>query len=89
MPYILYAVTEGVLHIGVSASVFMTISITTERFAAVCSPHTYQVSIYKFSLEVCLYSINVKTADPIGPKFCVGPHVAPWERLGMIKILKI
>ena len=29
-------------------------------------------SIYKFGLSVCLYPINVKTAEPIGPKFCVG-----------------
>ena len=26
-------------------------------------------------LFVCLYPINVKTAEPIGPKFCVGHHV--------------
>ena len=26
-------------------------------------------SIYKFGLSVCLYPINVKTAEPIGPKF--------------------
>jgi hypothetical protein len=31
-----------------------------------------------------LYPINVKTAEPIGPKFCVGPHV-----IRMIKISKI
>ena len=28
-------------------------------------------------LFVCLYPINVKTAEPIGPKFFVGPHGAP------------
>ena len=28
-------------------------------------------------LFVCLYPLNVKTAEPIGPKFCVGPHVTP------------
>ena len=28
-------------------------------------------------LSVCLYPINVKTAEPIGPKFFVGPHGAP------------
>ena len=28
-------------------------------------------------LFVCLYPINVKTAEPIGPKFFVGPHVTP------------
>ena len=26
-------------------------------------------------LSVCLYPINVKTAEPIGPKFFVGHHV--------------
>ena len=28
-------------------------------------------------LSVCFYPINVKTAEPIGTKFCVGPHVVP------------
>ena len=28
-------------------------------------------------LFVCLYPINVKTAEPIGPKFVVGPQGAP------------
>ena len=27
------------------------------------------------SLSVFLYPMNVKTAEPIGPEFCVGPHV--------------
>ena len=26
---------------------------------------------------VCLCQTNVKTAEPIGPKFCVGPHMTP------------
>ena len=42
-------------------------------------------SIYQFGLSVwvsvclfvCLYPINVKTAEPIGPKFFVGHHVIP------------
>ena len=29
------------------------------------------------SLFVCLYPINVKTAEPIGPIFCVEPHITP------------
>ena len=33
---------------------------------------SYDLSIYKFGLSVCLYPINVKTAKPIGPKFFVG-----------------
>ena len=28
-------------------------------------------------MSVCLYPINVKTAEPIRSKFCVGPQVAP------------
>ena len=28
-------------------------------------------------LFVCLYPINVKTTEPIGPKFVVGPRVIP------------
>ena len=34
---------------------------------------------------VCFYPINVKTAELIGAKFCVGPHR---EGLWMIKISK-
>ena len=37
------------------------------------------ISIYKFGLSgclfVCLYPINVKTAEPIGPNFFVGHYV--------------
>ena len=28
-------------------------------------------------MSVCLYQINVKTAEPIGPKFCVEPCITP------------
>ena len=68
------------------------------------------LSIYKFGLSVCLfvclfvclYPINVKTAEPIGPKFFVGHHVIPgkvygWKnfqkfasiKIRFLKILKI
>ena len=48
-------------------------------------PAWCKLSIYKFGLSVCLfvclfvclYPKNVKTAEPIGPKFCVGHHVTP------------
>lgn len=43
VPYTLYAISEGICHVGTTASVFMTVSITAERLAAVCHPHTYQV----------------------------------------------
>ena len=28
-------------------------------------------------LSVCLYPMNIKTAEPIGSKFFVGPRVTP------------
>ena len=32
------------------------------------------------SLSACfLYPINIKLAEPIRPKFGVGPHAAPWK----------
>ena len=45
-------------------------------------------------LFVCLYPINVKTAEPIRPKFCVEPHVAPgkvyeWLKLQIFVSIKI
>ena len=40
-------------------------------------------------LLACLYPINDKTAEPIGPKFSVGPHMTPVENFVFRKILKI
>ena len=42
------------------------------------------ICIYSFSvcLGVCLWSINVNTAEPIGPKFCTGPHMTPGKVYG-------
>ena len=36
-----------------------------------------QTLLYEYfaCLSVCLYSINVKTAEPIGPNFHGGPHI--------------
>ena len=34
--------TDCLCHISTTASVFMTLSLTVERFYAVCSPHSYQ-----------------------------------------------
>ena len=51
-------------------------------------------SIYILCLSVCLYPINVKTAVPIGPKFCVEPHVTPgnvyeWSKFKSYASIKI
>ena len=35
-----------------------------------------RISIYKFGLSVCLYPINVETAEPIGPTFSAGHHMS-------------
>ena len=57
--------------------------------------------IYKFSLSVwvfffllwclfvCLYPINVKTAEPMGPKFFVGHHVTPGKVYKRSKLKKL
>ena len=37
--------------------------------------------LYTF-LSVCFYSVNVKTAEPIGAKFCVGHHVTTGKVYG-------
>ena len=39
-------------------------------------------------LSVCLYPINVKTAEPIGPTFCVGAYMTT-EKVYEIWMLKI
>ena len=36
---------------------------------------SYNLHINLACLSVCLYPINVKTADPIVPKFFMGHHV--------------
>ena len=41
---------QGLCHVATSASIFLTVSITAERLAAVCFPHNYQV---RYSL--CLF----------------------------------
>ena len=54
------------------------------------STHSLLQSIYKFGLSVCLsvcpsvclYPINVETAEPIGPKFFVGSRVTPGKVYG-------
>ena len=63
-----------------------------------CFTHTFSAflrkmqSIYKFGLSVCLsvcfYPINVKTAEPIGPKFFVGHHVILGKVYGWLNFQK-
>ena len=35
------------------------------------------IYIYTLLVSVCLCPIYAKTSEPIGPKFCVGPHMTP------------
>ena len=44
--------------------------------------------LYTF-LSVCFYSEDVKTAEPIGAKFCVGPHIIPGKVYGCFELKKI
>ena len=43
------------------------------------------IYLYFACLGVCVYPINLKTVEPNGPKFCVGPHMAPGKVYGWSK----
>ena len=71
----------------------------SKKFPLIWLHHT-NLYINLACLSVCLYPINVKTAEPIGPKFVVGPRVTPctvwWNlknlplnKIRFLKILKI
>ena len=47
------------------------------------------LSSYRLYLSVCLKPINVKTAEPIGQKFYVGPHMAQGKIYGCSDLFKI
>ena len=47
------------------------------------------IYIYFACRSVSLYPINVKTAEPIGPKFCVWPHMTPVKFCGCSESQKI
>ena len=72
---------------------FGNLPIQTEKSAKFKS-----LSIYNFGLSVCLfvclYPINVKTAEPIGPKFFVGHLGTPrkvyeWPKFQIFVSIKI
>ena len=44
--------------------------------------HDHHLYINLACLFVCLYPINVKTIEPIGPKFFVGHHETPGKVYG-------
>ena len=47
------------------------------------------LSFQRLCFSVCLFPINVRTAEPIVPKFCVGPHLCPQGRLMIDRNFKI
>ena len=52
------------------------------------------LSVFSVCLFVFLYPINVKTAEPIGPKFFVGHHVTTgkvyeWSKFQIVVSIKI
>ena len=49
---------------------------------------TFLLYIYFPCLGVCWYPINVKTAEPIGPKVFAGPRVKPGKVYGWSKFQK-
>ena len=55
--------------------IFYNLSVSTDEWVSLFN-NVFLISsnIYFTSLPVCLYPINVKTAEPIWPRFCVNPH---------------
>ena len=45
--------------------------------------------LYIYTLSVCLYPINVRTAEQIGSKLCVEPHMTPWKIYGCLEVQKV
>ena len=81
-----------VLSYDVHKENMFTINLEDEREAA------FKANIYTFGwsvcLFVCLYPINVKTAELIGPKFFVGSRVTPgnvyeWSKFQIFLSIKI
>ena len=54
-------------------SLFLLIQVSTLQRKSI---YIYFACLF-VCLAVCLYPMNVKTAELIGPKFCVGPYVTP------------
>ena len=48
--------SDGLCHVAISASVFMTIAITVERYYVVSSPYTYQTRLLKKGFWWILFS---------------------------------
>ena len=61
-----------------------------DRFSARKRTGIFQhLYIYYACLSVYLFPIKVKTAEPIGPKFCVGPCVTPGKIYGCSDLQKV
>jgi len=76
--YILYSVLNVSIFIN-SWDIFLGLSLICSSlyiYSLLCV-ECFNLYINLAFLFVCLYPINVKTAEPIRPKFCVGPHVVP------------
>jgi len=69
--------------------IFYNLSVNTHEWVSLFN-NVFLISsnIYFTSLPVCLYPINVKTAEPIWPRFCLN-HTDPKAALWKIKISKI
>ena len=66
------------------------ISLVATKFTIPIRSQSIYTLLVRLSvcLSVCIHN-NVKTADPIGPKFCVGPQMTPGKVFGCSKLQKI
>jgi len=58
-------------------SIYLSIYISIYIYLSIHMHLSSSIYIYFACLFVCLCPINVKTAEPIGAKFCVSPHNTP------------
>ena len=64
---IICSLSDGLCHVAISVSVFMTITITIERYSAISSPFTYQIKLTRrgYWKSISYYVLPVITASVI------------------------
>ena len=78
-----HAIYIGKLYININKNkqLVNTLTFSNNKFVKnITVQHFLHLCINLACLSVCLYPINVKTAEPIGPKFFVG-HLGTLEKV--------
>ena len=88
------AIRAGTLVLLISRSMLDLDLLLIYRLIYLISHLYINLACLSVSLSVCLYPINVKTAEPIGPKFFVGHLGTPgkvykWSKFQIFVSIKI